>query len=344
MATKIDSEILKQFQTRFAQVANMPPVVSKVLEEFSDVDIKADRIANTIRRNQYYEHWLIQEIKALGLKDNVPSLDAAIVLLGMQNVREFICALYLIRAALGRKPTVGKDGKLDPKPKDLLKFAVKTEEYVQARRLQNTDTAFAAGLLFDIVAITAREHFKASKTFDELLGEVYKQGLRAAMIGLEISKTMKSFAYTRYAFSACLLRDIGKLVMHAFFAEKYDKLRSDLQKKPVNRVVRMFLEERHFGFTHEYLSSELVWNYKILRPAARPILYHHEPFLCSPPADQQAFSGLVGLASQISANYRIPKDTSDPVFNTWFAPETSRLQVDRKAIVNIMGKMSRESF
>jgi HD-like signal output (HDOD) protein len=316
-----------------------------VLEEFVDIDVNTDAVARIVSRNQYFEYMLLQEIKTLGLKDISPSLQTAIALLGMQRVRDFICALQIMRIVCRKHPEFNQEGKLNFRSSEYLTYSLKTEEYVVTRRMQYADIAYAAGMVFDLMVWIGRELYGSKKGYDELMTEVYKHGLRAAMIGMEIAKLFKRFNYNKYVFAACLLHDVGKLAMDLIFGTAYSIFRADINKVPLSRDVTHFLEARRFGFTHEYYGSQMAYYFQIFRPIEKAILFHHEPYLLKGTNKELwVLASIIALASNMARNYRIPKDHSDPIFKAWFPHELKDFRIDKSALILIMNKIGRESF
>lgn len=341
MEPKIDPKLFHDFHFKVAMSLRLPDTSRKVLEEFVDIDVNAEAVAKIVQRNQYFEHMLLHEIRSLGLKENTPKLTAAVALLGMQRVRDFVCALQILRMVGRRHPEVDKDGKLNFKASDYLKHATRTEEFVTNHRLQYGDTAYAAGMMFDVMTAVGQELFQAPKTYFEYVGEVYKHGMRTARIGVEIAKSFKSFSYTKFVFAACLVHDIGKLAMELLL--DYSNFRADLGKKPVSREVRHFAEAARYGLTHDYFSSQMAYFFGVFRTVEKAILFHHEPYLLkSSNKELFTFASLIALASNMANNVRVPKDANDPIYKAWFTPELGDFKVDPKLLQTIMSKVAGE--
>lgn len=348
MSEAPDFKIFQEFHQKIVEPLRVLRTSQRVLEEFVDADVNSEAVAKIIQRNQYVEFMLLQEIRALGLKENTPSLHGAIALLGMQRVRNFVCALQLITGVLKRHPGVSADGKPDFKAEDFLKYAVRTGEYASSRRLAFPDAAYAAGMVYDILIAIGREVFQAAKTFEEYVTEVYKHGMRAAIVAAEVSKSLKGFTFGRHVFAACLIHDVGKLAMELLFASgpnSYTAFRAELGKKPLKRPVRHFVESKRFGLTHEYYSAQMAHSFFMFRSAERAILFHHDPYTVhSVNKDLYQFSALIALASNMASNFRIPKDSNDPVYKEWLPIELKDFKIDHKLLLATMSKVVRESF
>lgn len=321
----------------------LPLTSRKILEAFINIDVNTETVSRIVQRNQYLEVALLREIKALGLKDNTPTLKAAIALLGMQRVRDFLCALQIIRWAGNKYPKIDKDGKVDFRPSELLQYALRTEEFASMRRIDYVDTAYAAGMMFDIMLYLGKDVFGASRGYEEFVAEIFKHSLRAARIGTEIAKSFKNLGFSKYVFAACLIHDIGKLAMYLLYPpttpNSYHLFLGDLKKKPQKREVAHFAEAKRFGATHEYYGAQMAYFFQLLRSIEKPLLFHHDPYLIRSNRDVFNFACLISLASNMANNFRSPKDSKDPVYEAWFTSEMSDFRVDPKLLLLIMAKI-----
>lgn len=345
MDLKVDPKLFHDFHFKVAMSLRLPDTSRKILEEFADLDVNAEAISKIVQHNQYFEHMLLNEIKSLGLKENTPKLTAAIALLGMQRVRDFVCALQLLRMVGHRNPEIEADGKLKFKASDHIKFATRTEEYVNTHRMQYGDTAYAAGLMYDVMISVGQELYEAPKTYGEYVGEIYKHGMRSARIGVEIAKSFKSFSYSKFVFAGCLIHDIGKLALDLLFPstspDSYQAFRNELGKKPISREIRVFAEAKRFGLSHEYYSSQMAYYFGMFRSLERPILFHHDPYILKTVnKEMYLFAALIALSSNMASLPRIPKDTNDPVIKSWLTPELADFKVDPKLLIQIMQKVA----
>ncbi len=348
MDLRIDPKLFHDFHFKIAMPLRLPATSRRMLEEFADIDVNSEAVSKIVQRNQYIEHMLMHEIRTLGLKENTPGLQAAIALLGMSRVRDFVCALQILRMVGRRHPEVGKDGKFTFKPSEMVKYAVKTEEYALARQIPYSDTAYAGGMMFDVMFAVARELFDDPDTFEDYAVEIYKHGLRTALLGVEISKSIKNFSYSKFVFSACLIHDIGKLALELLFPpatpNSYLSFRESLDEHPVRRAVRHFIEVKRFGLSHEHYSSQMAFQFTIFRGIERAILFHHDPYpLKGANKDLYTFSSLIALASNMASHYRNPKDANDPILATWLTPEVKDCKIDAKTLMAVMQKVTASS-
>lgn len=175
------NSLFQAFLTEVYPRISLAATSYQTLEAFINVDVTAEKIGSYLTKNQYYEDMYLRVIQALG-REELPSTNAAVVLLGMQRSRNFIVALQLFRTVYQKHPEVSAEGKLDFKPEDYLKFALKTEETAVNMKDRYADTAYAAGLIFDYL-----NEIAVAKELDEsvqsYIAGVYGNGLKAAKVG-----------------------------------------------------------------------------------------------------------------------------------------------------------------
>jgi HD-like signal output (HDOD) protein len=310
----------------------------EILKAFSNIDVTADKVAQSLRGNPYYEHLFLRVIASMSKREEKPSLDGAVVMLGMQNSRNLILALQMSRAVRGGHPEWDQSGKLKLVPKDVLKYALRTEELLVAAKAQYADTGYAAGLVFDFLTQLSGAISEDPKKANAYIEQVYTHSLRAAQIGAELALHLPEFSFSKYAFSACLLHDVGKIAM-AILAPDYLKFVEDVDKKKPPRALRNFAEQTRFGMTHAILGQELCHAFRIFRPIERAVLFHHEPYLLKDSnRGLYQLASLIALATSMASNPKRIDQADDPIVQEWKGPELQDFKVDPKSIVAASAK------
>jgi HD-like signal output (HDOD) protein len=202
-----------EFSDKILPRLALPATGRSILEAFSNIDVTADKLAACLKHNPYYEYQFLQVIQSLGKREDMPSLEAAVVLLGMQNSRNLILALQAIRMTKGTHPAWGEDGKLQLVPAEILEFALKIEDLLSKDKGGYADTAYAAGFVFDLLVLLSQGAETDEKISAAYIESVFSHGLKAAKIAAEIGKTIPDFVLKKYIFSACLIHDVGKAAM-----------------------------------------------------------------------------------------------------------------------------------
>ncbi|MBI2607030.1 MAG: HD domain-containing protein [Deltaproteobacteria bacterium] len=349
MIPNVDQKIFHDFHFRLAMPMRIPQTSRKIIEEFVDIDVNSDMVSKIIGRNQYVKYMLMKQIEGMGLKGKSKELDSVIVMFGMEEVRDFVCALQILRTVGGKHPQVGPDGRFGFKTADVLKYALRTEEYVKNRKFPYADSAYAAGMMFDRMVAIGADIFNAPKSYFAYVDDVYKHGLMSARIGYEVAREMKGFGFSKVLFASCLVHDIGKLVMELLYAEgtpnAFKQFRLDIEKKPLTRDLIHFIETARFGFTHEYYSSQLVWAYEIFRIVERAILFHHDPYLIrSSNKDTYNLACLIALASNMARKFQKARNVNDSIMKHWLSPELKDFAIDPRILVTTMEKLDGETF
>lgn len=314
------------FLEKIASRLSLPDTSHQILELFSNIDLKAHKVAQAIQANQYYESQLIQHLESISKREHDGSVEGAVVLLGMENTRNLITALQLVRTLDG--------GKLVLSPSSTLKYALKTEEILARQKHPYPETAFAAGFAFDALALICSEVAYDKKKVSAYIDVVYNHGLKAAKIGDKIAHELHDFEYRKFAFAVCLLHDIGKIALAAV-EPRYLSFVDECIKKEIPRQARYYAERRRFGIDHSALGAMCCEYLRIFSNiASRAIFYHHEPYLLSGGRSQLAqLASVVSLSSNVANYFKKVRTVDDPAVAVWMGPELSRFQMDRADLI-----------
>lgn len=336
-----ESPAFQKFMDVIAPLVDLPKTSRFVLESFSSRDVTAEKLALALKSNVYFQQIFYQVIDSISKRkegEPPPSLEAAIVLLGMQNSRNLILGLQMQRSVMGMHAEWTKEGKLKTQPKDLLKFALTVEDANAGKKDEYLDLAFSAGMLFDFFALIASAH-ENKKKLTPYVEEVYKQGYKTALIAAEICKTIPLFGYKRYFFAASMVHDIGKIAMAIVEPEYLDFL-EECSKKDLPRPLRRYAEQKRFGVNHSVLGAVICYYYKVFAHFDRAILYQHEPFLLAV-RDKKLFelSALVSLATNVASNFKKVDKLDDPVLKRWKGPELGAFKVDMAKVMQAVAKV-----
>src|SRR5438045_7918920 len=76
--------LFQKFLQEIAPKIYLRKISFSVLEAFVNVDVTAEKIGFYLAQNPYFEDLFLRVIRALG-RENIPSINAAVVLLGMQR-------------------------------------------------------------------------------------------------------------------------------------------------------------------------------------------------------------------------------------------------------------------
>lgn len=335
--------IFARFIEKIVPKIQLRDTTRAILDAFSNIDVKAERVAQIIQANPYYEYLFFRVIQSLSKRENVDRLESAIVLLGMQNSRNLLVALQALRMVRGGHPEWTKEGKLKVQPNDVLRYALRTEEALAGNKDSYADTAYAAGLIFDILTLVADQVStlpppEKKKLFAYIDG-VYLHGLRSAQLAAEIAKNMPELGFRKYVFSACLIHDIGKIVL-AILEPSYLAFLEECGKKGLARNVRLFAETRRFGVNHALIGALCCEYFRTFHSIGKVIQYHHEPFLLrGGKSGLGQLASVVSLATNMASNFKKVDKADDPVLALWKGPELQTFPIDARSMIQIASRV-----
>lgn len=339
MAVKVPpifSTFIEKVAPRFA----IPDTSRRIIEAFSSVDVNAERVSSVLKHNQYYENLFFEVVASLSKREELPSLEGAVVLVGMQNFRNLITSLQMMRSVFGKHPERGKDGKLKVTPNELVKYAIKCEEFSQVAEKNNSDIAYAAGLIFDIFILVANDLIQDSaerKKIIAYIDQIYLHGMRTAQVALEVGKLMPDFGYKKFLFSACLIHDIGKIVV-ALLNNEYLTFVEDNRKHSWSREMRQFLEKEKFGINHTIMGGIIAYYFHMFNILEKVIYFHHEPFLLKANKNLYPLTALLCFSTNVANNFKKIDKTDDPIIQLWKGPELRDFNIDMKRTIQVITK------
>lgn len=331
--------LLHDFIEKIGNKLSLPRMSRTLLSEFASVDVTAARVSQVLKENPYYEFQFLKMFESMRKREEIPPTEGAMVLLGMQNSRNLVIALQLIRTIKGTHPEWDKDGKLKIKAADVLKYAIRTEDLLARDKKGFVNTAFAAGLIYDALVMIASELPDGRKKILPYIDQVYAHGLKSAQIAVQLSESMADFAFKKYIFSACLIHDVGKICL-AILDPTYLTFIEEAGKKDLPRSIRHFTEQKRFKLDHAEIGSMVCVSFKVFKSIDKAILFHHDPYLLKS-ANKNLFqlASCICLASNMANNWRKPKDTADPLLAMWKGPELGDFKIDPKILVQSVQKL-----
>lgn len=339
MKEAVPPPILKDFIDKFVPRFRTPGTMRLMLEAFSNIDVNAERVAQIISSNPYYEHHFLKFIASHGRKEAIDRLDSAVVLFGMQNSRNLVLALQALRMVRGGHPEWTPEGKLRTTPSEVLRYALRTEETLINRKDEYADTGYAAGLMFDLLALIAGELAHDKKKAVAFVDQVFQHSLRTGLIAFEIAKAFPELGYRKFIFSAGLLHDIGKVVM-AILSPDYIPFAERAAKLGLTRYERHFAERRQFGLDHAFLGGLCCEFLPTFTSIGEAIQFHHEPYLLrGGKTGLGQLASLVCLSTNISNNFRKPSQSTDPVLQLWSGPEMRGFAVSPEELIEAVARV-----
>src|SRR5687768_10574019 len=71
-----ESMVFTNFVEKIAPKLTLPRTSRRILKAFQNPDVKAERVANCLKGNPYYEHQFYKAIQAKSGREELPSLEA----------------------------------------------------------------------------------------------------------------------------------------------------------------------------------------------------------------------------------------------------------------------------
>lgn len=331
--------LVENYIQRIAPRLEIPQTGQAVLRDFANIDVTSEKMGATLRQNPYLEHQLLRVVESIRKREDQPSIDAAIILLGMQNSRNLVLAIQALRTVTGRHPEWDANGKMAFKAADYLKFALKCEEAASVNKGNYPDLAYAAGYLFDLLILTAREITEDTKKIEAFIDLQFTHALRCAQIAAELAKEFPEFGLKKFAFSAALVHDLGKVALSILDPEVIG-FYEDCAKRDIKRGMRHYIEERRFGVQHAQLSAWICRSLEVFHPIIPAIERHHHPGLLKSQKDLYQLGALVCLATNMARNLKKTDQAEDPIVLTWRGAELKDFPIKTQSLLAVVNRLN----
>lgn len=334
-----DSLMFEQFCEFILPRLALPEMSRRVLESFWNPDITAEKIGQLAASNPFYGHQIYKLIDLLTKKPTRPLMESNIVMMGMQNSRNFLVGLQLMKLVAGKQPSWTSEGKLFPPPSDLLKFAILTEEAIKNKKSEAALMAFSSGFIYDLLVMLSLELGMDARKYFPFIDAIYKHGRRTAMVGLEIMECVPEFGLKKFLYPACLMHDTGKIIMSILDPNYLSFYESCLNKQPP-RAVRYLAEQQIYGINHALFSSLICQCLKIFEPIHEALLFHHEPFLLrSRNKGLYQLSSIISLSTNIASHFKRVQTMDDPHLKFWRTGELKEFQINWNLLIQKVSKL-----
>lgn len=134
--------------------------------------------------------------------------------------------------------------------------------------------------------------------YDMEAGELWKHSVSAALLSNIISQRLKK-EQSPMLFTAALIHDIGKVMLHTYVKEQFQAIKDQVKNKGVSFLTA---EKEILGIDHAELSALIVEQWNFPPGIVQAIRYHHTPLLAPSDPDfvyQIYLSDLVALLTGI---------------------------------------------
>lgn len=323
----------------YAPKLSLPVSSLHILRAFANIDVTAMKIAQALKANSYYLHYFRRACEVRAKREHIPSVEAAVVLLGMQNSRNLVIALQAYRTVKGKHPELDEKGNPVVSVDKLLKYAIKTEELLAGDRSGYADVAYAAGLIFDLLALISEDLGDRKAKIQSYIAQTYLHGLRTAKIASELVESMPEFSFRKYLFSSCLIHDVGKVLM-AIIEPEYLSWLEEVRKNNLPRNLRHFSETLRFGINHTDIGALVCHSFKFFRQVEKAVLQHHDPYRARSNKNLHDLACLISVSSNMANQFRKISSVDDPMIAHWIGHELRGFKISPRAIVGTSQRIS----
>jgi len=122
---------------------------------------------------------------------------------------------------------------------------------------------------------------KAVTGYDLAAGELWKHSVSSALLSQIIAKRLNKDP-SPLLFTAALIHDIGKVMLHSYVKEQFQTIRKLVQE---NKISFLAAEREVLGIDHAELSALIIEQWSFPREIIQAIRFHHTPL--SADSDQE---------------------------------------------------------
>jgi HD-like signal output (HDOD) protein len=324
----------------------------ETLQEFIDIDVTANDLTRILNQNQAYRDLFYRfvakktarlEKQAVVVKDGEASVKAAkeeppspthrlINLLGMLGSRNLILALRFHRLTNGSFP-VTPEGDVEIQASDYVKLGLEAEDLLNRNKLEYSETAFAAGVYFDLGYRLYADHLKKLEPYFK---RTWTRAVRTGTVAYLLAEKIPGYN-PRTALAAGMLAHAGKLHAAVHF-ESYAEYEEALERNAaLPPLARLILEREKFGFAQEDVGSHTLRYFDVFRGLAPAVAAFREPYLHKGvDANLHGLCVLLNLADNMARTWKMPADEKDALFADWNYPGLTVLRVKRSTLIEVM--------
>jgi hypothetical protein len=288
---QVFSGILDQFLRPTAP----DPVAAGVIVGAGDENLRAASFAPLINSDLRYRNYLfaqtfLSERMSDWLEENAQSadreriaLDRTLGLLGKAPVRNLMACAHVekILGTLDLSEIIDPEKKVNPRPTELIPFALASEKICQDRSWIFSEAAFSAGIHYDWLSAAIK---KKGGTPEEKtsIANAFADGALTAKMAYTLGERTREIKSGKYLFAAGLLLPIGKALMGCLFPKGavpvWNEFVAESEKIPERKYdFYRYVEHRRFPVTHAELGGLFVNFGLVLREVEKAIYFYQDP-------------------------------------------------------------------
>ena len=146
------------------------------------------------------------------------------------------------------------------------------------------------------VAVSQSSLNKEIEGYDLAKGELWKNSISCAVYSKYLAE-LSGYKDPELAFTAGLLRDIGKLILHQYVKEDYNNIINLINKKNVGFSEA---EEQVLGYNHTQVGARIAAKWNFPKVLEETILYHHSPKVAESSCEDYDLLNIVHIADSMT--------------------------------------------
>jgi hypothetical protein len=281
-----------------------PFLIIRLLEAYAGRDVTSDKIAAVTGGQGPLAAVLHKKLMSLSPRETLPSMEATIVLLGMEQSRNLI-----MQTLTGFELNYAKAAERDCPPEGGASAA----------------WIFAAGLVFDYLAqvLTDKDTMPAHVA----------AAIKTARVAQKLANAAGERNLVSLVTAAALLSDVGKLYLAAA-DPAYLAFMKSATNSQIPRSTRLQIERKTWQIDHTIVGALACETFHFPHAVGLAVQFHHFPKLAQardPGAHRIA--QIVSLATRMVKSPKRIVDAADPIVETWFGPEMAGTGLARKIVI-----------
>ncbi len=310
------------------------------LGEFQDNEMRVLQFADCFRKYPEDSEKFVALVKSIRKVEDELEIEPAIRMFGTDQTLDLLIAIELTNIVESRPFEWESDG-LKPKiaPEELIVYAKKAQGIV-GEDSPYYHVAYGSGLIFDMLKMTINIIECDKPKVLSLLDIVFMDGLRAARIATAFAADIEHLEHVNYLFGACIVHNIGKVLLPILYPNYFDFLEA-MNKAKLVRSLRFLAEKAFFKTSHSLLGYLICHYFELMRPIKDAVLYHHDPYLLKNEEKQDIYNLtlLVALSTNVANHWKKAYRTDDAVVDDWNRPELKDLNMKTDYLVKVINSV-----
>lgn len=296
------------------------PPAAGILKRVVAGDDRAEDFEEAIRSDAYLTRRVITHASEALRAGRVSTLAHAVVLLGKDNVRDFVLGQSLRRLFEANADTEVEEKLTFDNLKSRVRRAREAEALARSAGVDATGSCYAAGYLFDVFETWIEQSGELGDDERELFEAVWRHSKKTALLAWEIAHHGAfNGNLKKLSFVFGLVHDIGRLLFACALPERNRKLKESLDRVRVNSPTddsfEAVVERNEFKIAHPEVGSLLLWRSGVLRECEALVDHHHE-YAVLEGRDPQKHQAVVVLrvADRVASSLQITRAPEQSVF------------------------------